>query len=135
MIVRSLLASLVVVALTLSAGSPSASADDAKERALCLELTDYALRANAQAGKWIDRVTRHDGMVVACEDKKIELKRFMRVALETDRDAWRERQEVEFRQASCSNTLARRAMEEGWEVLATYTMATGRSISLSAECD
>ena len=134
MVARSLFPPLAA-ALMLAAASPSAWAEDAKARALCLELTQFAVSANAWAGTWVDRVTRHDGMAVACEDKKIELKRFMSIALKEDRDAWTERQELEFNRASCSNALSRRAMEEGWDVRATYTMATGESVSLSAECD
>jgi hypothetical protein len=135
MVARLLFPPLITAALTLAAASSSASADDAKARALCLELTNFALGANARAGKWLDRVTRHDGMAVACEDKKVELKRFVSVAVKEDHDEWKERQELEFKTASCGHELSRRAMEEGWDVLATFTMASGENVSLSAECD
>ena len=67
-----LFASLAVAALTLAAPTPAVHAQDG-ERAYCLDLTHRAVRMNAQAGKWIDRFTRHDGVSVNCDDKRVEV--------------------------------------------------------------
>jgi hypothetical protein len=127
-----------LTALVLTVAAPVSCAwgsggDGSSERALCLELTHFAVGANAKAGRWLDRVTRHDGVVVACADKRVEFKRF--TTIDRARDGWEEQKELELKRASCTNGIARRAMDGGWTILATYTLATGDDISVSADCD
>jgi hypothetical protein len=75
-----LVTALIAIALALAAPTPSAQGyDEARDRALCLELTHLAVGANAKAGRWLDRVTRHDGVAVECADKRFELKRFTKL--------------------------------------------------------
>jgi hypothetical protein len=122
------------VAVVLAAATPAVHASDG-DRAYCLELTHRAVRTNAQAGKWLDRFRRHDGIFVQCDDKRIEFRRFMAAAPERLGDGWEEREEKAWNAAQCGNARSRAAIEKGWTVRAVYTTATGRNVSFDAECD
>lgn len=129
-----LLASSAVAALTLTALAPASQAQDA-EKAYCLDLTHRAVRMNAQAGKWLDRFTRHDGVSVNCEDKRVEVRRFMAATPASMGDGWEDRQEREWNATQCRDARSREAIEKGWTVRAIYTTAAGRNVSFDAECD
>ena len=80
-----------VAAAAMTAATPiPASSHDAADKALCLTFTHRAVRTNAQAGKWLDPVTRHDGVVVECDDKRIDFRRFTKLTPRDAGDAWRE---------------------------------------------
>ena len=129
-----LLGSLAAAAMTLAVAGPAQARDD--ERAYCLTLTHRAVQANAQAGKWLDRVTRHDGVVIECDDKRIEFRRFSSLAPNRAGDEWREHTEQAWRRTQCTDARSRQAINKGWTIRATYTMATGENVSFNAEdCD
>jgi hypothetical protein len=134
---RCLFAPLATAAVAFALTAPaSAHGDGAREKAFCLTLTHRAVRENARAGKWLDPVTRHDGVVVECEDKRIDFRRFTTLEPGRTSDAWRERTERDWKAAQCSNETSRQAMEKGWTIRATYTMASGENVSFNAdECD
>ena len=129
-----LLASSAVAALTLTALAPASHAQDA-EKAYCLDLTHRAVRMNAQAGKWLDRFTRHDGVSVNCDDKRVEVRRFVAATPASMGDDWEERRERGWNAEQCSNARSLQAIEKGWTVRAVYTTAAGRNVSFDAECD
>jgi hypothetical protein len=128
-----LLASSAVAALTLTALAPASHAQNA-EKAYCLDLTHRAVRMNAQAGKWLDRFTRHDGVSVNCDDTRVEVRRFMTATPASMGEDWEDRLEREWNATQCSNPRSREAIEKGWTVRAIYTTATGRNVSFAAEC-
>jgi hypothetical protein len=129
-----LLASSAVVALTLTALTPASHAQDA-EKAYCLDLTHRAVRMNAQAGKWLDRFTRHDGVSINCDDKRVEVRRFMAAAPASMGEDWENRLEREWNATQCRDPRSREAIEKDWTVRAIYTTAAGRNVSFDAECD
>jgi hypothetical protein len=129
-----LFASSAAAALMLTAFTPASHAQDAG-RAYCLDLTHRAVRMNAQAGKWIDRFTRHDGVSVNCEDQRVEVRRFVAATPASMGDDWEDRKEREWNATQCSNPRSREAIERGWTVRAVYTTAAGRNVSFDAECD
>jgi hypothetical protein len=127
-------ASSAAAALMLTVFTPATHAQDAG-RAYCLDLTHRAVRMNAQAGKWIDRFTRHDGVSVNCEDQRVEVRRFVAATPASMGDDWEDRKEREWNATQCSNPRSREAIERGWTVRAVYTTAAGRNVSFDAECD
>jgi hypothetical protein len=129
-----LLGPIALAAATLAAPAPIVHADDG-DKAYCLALTHRAVRTNAQAGKWLDRVTRHDGVTVTCDDKRIEFRRFSAVAPDRMGDGWEDRQEREWNASQCKDARSRQAIEKGWTIRAVYTTAAGRNVSFDAECD
>lgn len=124
----------LAAAMTLAAPTPPAEARDG-DSAYCLDLTHRAVRMNAQAGKWLDRFTRHDGVSVICDDKRVEFRRFMAATPASLGDEWQDRQERDWNAAQCSNPRSREAIQRGWTVRAVYTTATGENVSFDAECD
>jgi len=129
-----LLGPLALAATTLAWPAPVVHAQDG-DKAYCLALTHRAVRTNAQAGKWLDRVTRHDGVTVTCDDKRIEFRRFSAVAPDRMGDDWEDRQEREWNVSQCRDARSRQAIEKGWTIRAVYTTAAGRNVSFDAECD
>ena len=129
-----LLASSAVAVLTLTALAPASHAQDA-EKAYCLDLTHRAVRMNAQAGKWLDRFTRYDGVSVNCDDKRVEVRRFMTATPASMGDGWEDREERAWNASQCNDARSRQAIEKGWTVRAVYTTAAGRNVSFDAECD
>jgi hypothetical protein len=132
--VEYLLAPFAAAAMMLTVGVQAVHARDG-DRAYCLELTHRAVRANAQAGKWLDRVRRHDGVIVQCDDRRIEFRRFMAAAPDRMSDDWEEREEKAWNVSQCGNARSREAIQKGWTVRAVYTTANGRNVSFDAECD
>jgi hypothetical protein len=130
-----LVGSIAAAAITLTVAAPLAAHPSEEERAFCLSLTHKAVRTNAQAGRWLDRVTRHDGVSVACDDKRVEFRRFMTVTRSQMGEDWEERAERTWSAAQCNDPRARQAIERGWTIRAVYTTATGDSLSFNAECD
>ena len=55
----------IPIVITLAVIAQPARAFDQDE--FCLAVTQIAHRMNARRGKWLDRNTRHDGVVVDCE--------------------------------------------------------------------
>ena len=88
--------------MTLAAPTPAVHARDG-DKAYCLDLTHRAVRMNAQAGKWLDRFTRHDGVSVNCDDKRVEFSRFMAATPASMGDGWEDRQEREWNASQCSD--------------------------------
>jgi len=128
------LASSAVAALMLTA-LPQAGHAQHSERAYCLDLTHRAVRMNARAGTWIDRFTRYDGVSINCDDKRVEVRRFMAATPAAMGDGWEDRQEREWNASQCRDPRSRQAIEKGWTVRAVYTTAAGRTVSFDAECD
>lgn len=127
--------SLAAATVALVVPGPALPHDDA-DRAYCLMLTHRAVRANADAGRWLDRVTRHDGVFVECDDKRIEFRRFIRVEPRALGEDWEERKEREWKITHCRDPRSRAAMQKGWTIRAAYTTATGEKMSVTAEdCD
>jgi hypothetical protein len=121
--------------MVLAAPGPASSHDDG-DKAFCLMLTHRAVRANAEAGRWLDRVTRDDGVVIECDDQTIEFRRFISVEPRVLGEDWEERKEREWKIDQCRNPQSRAAMQKGWTIRAAYTTATGEKVSISAEdCD
>lgn len=128
-------ASLAAAMMVVAAPGP-ASSRDAADNAFCMMLMDRAVRANTEAGRWLDRVTRHDGVVVECDDKRIEFRRFISVEPRVLGEDWEERKEQEWKIAHCRDPQSRAAMQKGWTIRAAYTTATGEKVSIAAEdCD
>ena len=127
-------APLAAAAMTLAAPSPAAQARDG-DTAYCLDLTHRAVRMNAQAGKWLDRFTRYDGVSVNCDDKRVEVRRFMTATPASMGDGWEDREERAWNASQCNDARSRQAIDKGWTVRAVYTTVAGRNVSFDAECD
>src|SRR5215831_14043655 len=66
------------------------------EDEFCIAVTDAARRMNARKGRWLDRSTRYDGVLVDCEAKTLEAKRFLDADPDSMREGWKTRKELEW---------------------------------------
>jgi hypothetical protein len=126
-------ASTIPIAITLMLIPPPALAFEQGE--FCVAVTDIARRMNARRGKWLDRSTRHDGVVVDCELKTLEAKRFLNADPDAMREGWKTRKEGEWNSAYCNDEPWREPIENGWSIISTLTFQTGDQVSFVAQCE
>jgi hypothetical protein len=125
-------ASTIPIAIALTLVPQPALSFDQDE--FCLAVTDIAHRMNARKGRWLDRSTRHDGVVVDCESKTLEAKRLVNADPDAMREGWEARKEQEWNVAHCDEEAWREAIDNGWSIVSTLTFRTGDQVSFIAEC-
>jgi hypothetical protein len=101
----------------------------------CLAITDIATRLNGRKGKWLDRSTRYDGVLVDCEGKTLEVKRFLNADPDSMRAGWQIRKERAWSRDFCSEQLWRKAIDAGWTIISTVTFRSEDQLSFMADCD
>src|SRR6186997_638021 len=69
----------------------------------CSAMSEIARLGNANAGNWIDRNTRDDGVEVVCRIRTVNYKRFMRS--NPAAPDWRDRKQREWNSTACSSAL------------------------------
>jgi hypothetical protein len=99
----------------------------------CQAATEVARRANASAGRWLDRSTRHDGVRVDCESKTVEFRRFLNADPDSMRSDWEERKARDWNSNYCVDQDWREAIDNGWKITSTVTIRTGDRLSFVAE--
>ena len=109
----------------------AAHSDDQK---LCEHLERSAANLNKDSGKWIDKVTRHDGAMVLCGTKTIEFKKTINVDFEKLPSDWRATQQRAWNDSHCKDPAWRRAILAGWTVANTYTAPNGARERIVAVC-
>ena len=86
-------------------------------------------RATARdAGTWLDRTTRNDGVEIFCDRKLVHFKRYASTPGSGLRDAWRDSKTEEWRSSTCTNSMWREAIENGWIISTTVTTVTGEKV-------
>ena len=119
------------VAILSPALSPAFAFDD---REFCLATQLLAIAADKDVGLWIDRVTRNAGMVVSCERKFVEFKRFVYPSSASMNEAWRERNAAAWNATHCKSPIWSDAIRNGWKIVLVVTSADGRQVTLSTRC-
>ena len=128
---RYLLSLIVEPAFSLMALAPALAFDD---REFCVAAQQFALAQTRDIGLWIDRTTRNAGMVVACDTKVVEFKRFTYAPSASMTESWKERKAAEWNATHCNNPIWNDAIRNGWKVALTVTAADGSHVSLAAQC-
>src|ERR1051326_8336728 len=125
-------ASTIPIAITLTLAPLPALPFDQEQ--FCTAVTDIAHRMNARKGRWLDRSTRHDGVVLDCEAKTLEVERFLNADPAEMRHGWEERKQRQWKARYCSDESWREAIDNGWTIISTLTFRTGEQLSFVAEC-
>jgi hypothetical protein len=105
------------------------------EDEFCFAVTDIAHRMNARKGKWLDRSTRYDGVVVDCAAKTLEVKRFLNADPDSMREGWKTRKERAWNRDFCSDERWRKAIRAGWTIVSIVTFSSEERHSFIAECE
>jgi hypothetical protein len=128
-----ILASLgAVIAATQAGGTAMAALDNEQ---FCKAMSEISRLGNANAGTWIDRNTRDDGVEVICNIRTVNYKRFIRSRPASPGADWRTRMQQEWIGTACSSMLLREAIENGWIITTTLTLASGERDLLIATCN
>ena len=120
----------VLVAVTRGGGIAMAALDNEQ---FCSAMSEIARLGNANAGNWIDRNTRDDGVEVVCRIRTVNYKRFIRSSPAAP--DWRDRKQREWNSTACSSVILRDAIENGWIITSSITSADGERILLIATCN
>ena len=121
----------MAVAILSLALMPASAFDD---REFCVAAQQIAMAAEKDVGLWIDRITRSAGMVVSCDRKLVEFKRFTYASAASMNDAWRERNAAEWNATHCKSPICGDAISNGWKIVLVVTATDGRQITLSTRC-
>ena len=111
--------------------APALAFDD---REFCVAAEQFALAQTKDIGLWIDRTTRNAGMVVSCDMKVVEFKRFIYAPSASMTESWKERKAAEWNATRCNNPIWNDAIRNGWKVALTVTAVDGSHVSLTAQC-
>jgi hypothetical protein len=114
--------------LAAAVGDPALAFDNTQ---FCLAVREITRYAEGDVGTWTDRVTRNDGVEVACERKLVHFKRYFRAPAGSLQDAWKDRKVEEWQSAYCQRSIWREAVDNGWIVASTITTSTGERLWLA----
>jgi len=120
----------LAIAIPLAAVAAHSPAHAFEDKQFCLAVREMT-RSAADVGTWADRVTRNDGVELACDRKLVHFKRHYSVSKSGLEGPWKERKVEEWESGTCKRSLWREAVENGWIISATLTTVTGERLWLS----
>ena len=118
-------------AIALASANPSRSFDD---KQFCQAMTEIGRAGNADAGTWIDRYTRNDGIEVLCNFRTVHFKKFLKASSTILREGWQEGKKQDWNSIHCNNPIWREAIDHGWIISMTMTTATEERVWFAATC-
>jgi hypothetical protein len=74
------------------------------------------------------------GLVVSCDMKLVEFKRFTYAPAGSLTESWKERKAAEWNATHCNNSIWNDAIRNGWKVALTVTAADGSHASIVGQC-
>jgi hypothetical protein len=122
---------VALVAVWLAPPAPALAFDDGD---FCVAAKQLAIAADKDVGIWVDRVTRSAGIVVSCDKKTIEFRRFTYTPTTAMDGAWKERKAAEWNGTHCASRLWAQAIRNEWKVALSLTAADGGQLLLNAQC-
>jgi hypothetical protein len=126
---RFILAALLAIPVL----GPGAQAQTSAEQ-FCKAAGVFARAANADAGIWLDRYTRNDGVEVICDIRTVHFRRFYKGPQSGPGSDWVARKRAEWNSVNCADRVWRAAIEQGWIILESVTTAAGGRASFIATC-
>jgi hypothetical protein len=118
-------------ALLTTGVAPALALDDGD---YCVLAQQLAIATEKDIGIWIDRTTRNAGMVVSCNRRIIEYRRFSYTSAASMTDAWKARKGAEWNRTHCASAVWKDAIGRGWKITLSETAADGTSIAFTAQC-
>jgi hypothetical protein len=102
--------------------------------AICQAMRVVARAANGDAGTWLDRHTRNDGVEVLCRARTVQFRRFSTLPSGALNKDWKDRQQQDWDRYYCSDYAWRPAIAAGWNILLSMTTRAGESAKIIAAC-
>jgi hypothetical protein len=122
---------LSIIALVAAPGGPVVAFDDAD---FCVAIKQWAAATDGDVGVWVDRKTRNAGVMVVCDRKLVEFRRFTYSPSSSLDGAWRASKAAEWSGAHCGSPLWTQAIRNNWKIALSVTAADGGHVLLHAEC-
>lgn len=116
--------------LCAAASAPLRAFDSAQ---FCQAVTQFTRAAARDAGNWINRTTRNDGVQIYCDRKIVHFKRYSTTPTSGLPEAWKEARTEEWQSITCTNAMWREAVTNGWLISATITTVTGAKVWLACQ--
>ena len=105
---------------------------DTFDQTFCRDVTKAAEKINADSAMWVDAVTRQDWMVVLCNAKAVEWKKFVKRAPKTGED--KVHQKVMSDMFCNKNKSFAQAIARGWRIAYHITFQSGETMQIVAKC-
>jgi hypothetical protein len=99
----------------------------------CQAVKQWVSAAAGDAGTWIDRSTRNDGVEIICDRKIVHFKRTSTLPARVSDDAWKDAKTEEWRSGYCVDAMWREAIDNGWLISATVTTKGGQRVWLACQ--
>jgi hypothetical protein len=114
--------------------APPARAGEFSDDAFCAASRQAESNLKAEGPKWVDDVTRNDGMTVDCDNKAVEFKKFLKVNAADMQHGWEDQMQQAMNQTYCQDPSMALAMDHGWSVNVSISMADGAKLPVSVTC-
>jgi hypothetical protein len=122
---------MTAAACLLAGTNHAAGAFDSKQ--FCQAVTQWVRAAVGDAGTWVDRTTRNDGVEIVCDRKIVHFKRYSTLPARVTDEAWKDAKINEWRGATCADSMWREAIENGWLISATVASKDGKRVLLACQ--
>ena len=122
-----------LAALLLS--SLSARAAEFSDDAFCTASKQAAANLKADGPKWVDQVTRSDGMNVDCDGKTVEFKKYLKLNAADMQHGWEDQMQQAWDQMYCQDLSMVNAMSHGWTITVTTDTADGTTLPVTVHCE
>lgn len=113
----------------------AARAEDFTDDAFCTTAKQAAANLKAEGPKWVDQVTRNDGMNVDCEGKAVEFKKYLKVNAADMQHGWEDQMQQAWDQMYCQDPSMVNAMAHGWTLTVTTDLADGATLPVTVHCE
>jgi hypothetical protein len=101
---------------------------------MCQAMMVIARAANADAGTWLDRSTRNEGVEVSCPTRVVQFKRFSTLPQGAQNKDWRDRLQQEWNRNYCNDYAWRPAIDAGWKLRLSLITRAGERAEIIATC-
>jgi hypothetical protein len=101
----------------------------------CLATQQLARAAERDVGIWVDRTTRNAGMVVSCDKRRVEFRRFTYAPSASMTEAWKASKGSDWNASQCGSASWGGAIRSGWQVILSVTAADGGTVAFTAQCN
>ena len=126
-----LLVGAASILLGLTRPKPARAIDESD---FCVVAKRVAAASAQDIGNWTDRVTRNAGMVVTCDKKRVEFRRFTYEPSSAMTAEWKARKAADWNATHCASAVWKEAIRDGWKVVLSVTPVDKRHVEMVAQC-
>lgn len=111
-----------------------ARAEEFTDDAFCAASKQAAANLKADGPKWVDQITRQDGMNVDCDGKSLEFKKYVKLNAADMQHGWEDQMQQAWDSMYCQDPSMALAISHGWTINVTVSMADGATLPVTVHC-